>query len=155
MTELEDRLLVAMAIQVGVITMMNTHQYTFDGKTYLQRSGGPIDLRATCAVARVTMNIWDKKWLEIMEQNNITIKTGCRYMDDVRVFLEAIRMGWRWHEGSLCYREEWRIEDLKDGKSSTARTGRILIDIMNDVMPSLRFTLEIGTLRKTNFPHWT
>ena len=29
-----------------------------------------------------------------MEQNNNTIKTGCRYMDDVRVFLEAIRMGW-------------------------------------------------------------
>ena len=36
------------------------------------------------------------------------------------------------------------MEDLKDGKSSTARTGRILLNIMNSVMPSLKFTLEIG-----------
>ena len=31
MTEYEERMLIAMAVQIGVIAMMNTHQYSFNG----------------------------------------------------------------------------------------------------------------------------
>jgi hypothetical protein len=41
-TELEERMLVAMDVQIGVIAVMNTHQYSFNGKTFLQKAGGPI-----------------------------------------------------------------------------------------------------------------
>ena len=140
-TEYEERLLVATAIQIGVIVMMNTHQYTFDGKTFLQRAGGPIGLRATCAVARVTMNTWDFRFQEVLAENNLEMKTGCRYMDDVRVFLYAIKAGWRWWDGRLCFSKEWEDEDLQAGKSDTRR---ILLDIMNSMMFFLRVTLEIG-----------
>ena len=37
-TELEEKILVAMAVQIGVIAVMNTHQYSFCGKTFLQRA---------------------------------------------------------------------------------------------------------------------
>ena len=144
MTELEERLIVATAVQIGVLTMMSTHRYSFNGDTYLQGSGGPIGLRATCAVARVVMNKWDEMWLERMTENNITVITGVRYMDDIRAFLHAIRAGWRMWEGRLCFSEEWRILDLKDGKSSTRRTAEILLSIMNQIIPSLQFTMEIG-----------
>ena len=63
-TELEERMLVATAVQIGVIAVMNTHQYSFNGKTFLQKAGGRIGLRATCAIARVVMNTWDTRWLE-------------------------------------------------------------------------------------------
>ena len=33
---------------------------------------------------------------------------------------------------------------MKDGKSATRRTAEILLQIMNSIMPFLRFTLEIG-----------
>ena len=36
-TEFEDRLIVAMATQIGVLTMMSTHRYSFAVKTYLQK----------------------------------------------------------------------------------------------------------------------
>ena len=144
LTEYEEKLLIATAIQIGVIVMMNTHQYSFNGKTFLQRAGGPIGLRATCAVARVTMNMWDRKFQDILVENNIEMKTGCRYMDDVRIFLLAIKEGWRWWDGRLCYSEDWKQEDIKAGKSNTRRTGELLLEIMNSVMPFLRFTLEIG-----------
>jgi hypothetical protein len=65
-------------------------------------------------------------------------------MDDIRAFLHAIRGGWRLWEGKLCYCEEWRKEDMMDGKSATKRTAEILLGIMNLIMPFLRFTMEIG-----------
>ena len=60
-TEFEERMIVAMAVQIGIIAVMNTHQYSFNGKTFLQKAGGPIGLRATCAILRVVMNTWDTK----------------------------------------------------------------------------------------------
>ena len=32
-------------------------------------------------------------------------------MDDGRIFLYPIKKGWRWMDGELRYREEWREED--------------------------------------------
>ena len=39
-TEFEERLIVATAVQIGILTMMSTHRYSFNGDTYLQKSGG-------------------------------------------------------------------------------------------------------------------
>jgi hypothetical protein len=82
-------------VQIGVITTMNTHQYSFNGKTFLQMAGGPIDLRVTCAAACIVMNAWDSGWLEVMEQSGLQIKTGVRCMDDIFIFANAIKEGWR------------------------------------------------------------
>ena len=79
-----------MSIQIGVLTMMSTHRYSFNGKTYLQKAGGPIGLHATCAVAHVVMNTWDIRWLEMMATNRLEILTGIRYMDDICAFMYAI-----------------------------------------------------------------
>ena len=79
-----------------------------------------------------------------MEVNGIRIKTGVRYMDDIRIFTHAIRAGWRWCDGTLCYCEKWRLEDEKSGMSSTARTARFIVDIMNSMKTFLNFTLEVG-----------
>ena len=63
-TELEARMIAATVVQIGVLTMFNTHVYSWDGKTFLQKAGGPIGLRSTCAVARIVMSSWDAKWQE-------------------------------------------------------------------------------------------
>jgi hypothetical protein len=82
--------------------------------------------------------------MDMMATNNISVITVVRYMDDIRAFLHAIRAGWRMWEGRPCFCEEWKLEDIKDGKSATRRTAEILISIMNQVMPFLQFTVEIG-----------
>ena len=43
-------------MMIGVTEMMNSRLYMFNNKILLQQAGGPIGLRATCAVARVVMN---------------------------------------------------------------------------------------------------
>jgi hypothetical protein len=40
-TELRKLMLIATAVQIGVIAVMNTHQYSFTGKDFLQKARGP------------------------------------------------------------------------------------------------------------------
>ena len=89
------------------------------------------------------MNKWDTQWMEMMVTNGLEVKTGIRYMDDIRVFMEAIREGWRWWNGALCYCKAWKEEDLQEGLSRTARTAKVVLGMMNDVMTFLDFTTEI------------
>ena len=48
-----------------------------------------------CAVARVVMQLFDKKWKLTLEDLGVKLCLMARYMDDVRVFLPPIRLGWR------------------------------------------------------------
>ena len=144
LTELEKRMVVATIVKIGVLVMMNTHVYSWNGDTFLQKAGGPIGLRSTCAVARVVMNEWDSRWRMLCANNNIRIGKNNRYMDDIRAFLKALRMGWRWMDGRLCYTESWLEEDKKEGLSASRRSANILVGMMNEVFPFLSFTVELG-----------
>ena len=95
-------------------------------------------------VARVVMNEWDRRWMKLCKMNNIRIGKSNRYMDDIRAFLKALREGWRWREGGLCYTKAWEQEDRTSGISSSRRTANILVGMMNDIFPFLNFTIELG-----------
>ena len=123
---------------------MNTHVYTFDGEIFLQKAGGPIGLRSTCAVARITMSTWDARWRRLMKDNNIKMMAADRYMDDIRSFLKALKPGWRWLDGKLCYTASWMEEDVKEALTPTRRTANRILESMNSIMSFLRFTQEIG-----------
>ena len=143
-SELEKKILVAEMVRIGVIVMMNTHLFRWDGRIFLQRKGGPIGLRATCCVARITMLHWDGKLLEKLKQNNVRLDEGARYMDDIRAILSGLREGWRWVEDGLYYCKEWEQEDRLLGETPTQRSSRILKGIMNSILTFLNLTMEIG-----------
>ena len=87
---------------------------------------------------------WDKKWQLKMTENNLEMVDASRYMDDVRAFLFAVRMGWRWWEGDLHWCQEWEEEDKTSGKSDLSRTSDILQASMKDVYKFLNFTMEVA-----------
>ena len=122
--------------------MFETHLYTFNGKVYKQKKGGPIGLRGTCALARLVMCSWDRAWKELMRTNNITIEEFMRYMDDGRAFLYPLQPGWRWINGELQYTLKWRTEDIEI--SGEERTRRALDKSMQEVYSCLKFTTELG-----------
>ena len=95
---MEKRMIIAKLVQIAVITMMNTNLYEFNGTTFLQQAGGPIGLSATCAVAQVCMDEWDSRWIDLLEDQRIETEDMERYMDDIRVFIFALKCGWRWLE---------------------------------------------------------
>ena len=143
LTQEEKRMIVAEVVKIITEVMFETHLYTFGGKVYRQRRGGPIGLRGTCAIARLVMCHWDMRWKELMEKNRIRIEEYLRYMDDGRVFIYPIRPGWRWVQGvGLRYKEGWRMED--EGLTPLEITRRVIDGSMQDVLPFLKFTTEVG-----------
>ena len=126
----QERMIVAKMVQIAVITMMNTHLYEFDGRIFLQQAGGPIGLRATCAVARVVMNHWDSLWLKLIKEQNLTTEENDRYMDDVRVFALALKPGWRW-DGDGFYFCGWKgFREKYEGKGGRTARERELGEII-------------------------
>ena len=55
---------VATVVNIGVLTVIIKHFYSFNREKDLQKSDGPIGLRSTCEVARITMNMWNVKWMD-------------------------------------------------------------------------------------------
>ena len=76
--------------------------------------------------------------------NNIRIGKSNRYMEDIRVFLKALREGWRWMDRRLCYTKSWEAEDRGSRVSASRRTAHTLVAMMNDVCPFLNVTIELG-----------
>ena len=107
----EKTLIIAEVTKIVTEVMVSNHLYTFGGRKFRQRKGGPIGLRGTCAIARLVMCNWDRRWKTLMEKNRVTLYEYMRYMDDGRSILPAFKHGWRWHEHRLCYSRRWQLED--------------------------------------------
>ena len=144
LTTLEKRMAVAQVVAIGVKTMFRTHVYTFGGKLFHQKRGGPIGLRGTGAVARVVMAMCDTKVKAKMDNNTIKTMVDARYMDDVRNQLMPIRSGWRWNGNQMEQRKEWQLADEEESVSRQGRTARTLKGIMNSIHPELVCTSEVG-----------
>ena len=130
-------------MMVATETMFKTHLYKFGGKMFQQLLGGPIGLRGTCAIARLVMCVFDRLWKGIMKDNGIGWNLYLRYMDDGRIFLHAIKAGWRWNSGRLEFQESWKEEDAKLEPLEITR--RALAGSMEGVISCLKFTTEVGT----------
>ena len=63
-------------------------------------------------------------------------------MDDGRALLYPLRPGWRWTNGKLEFRKRWELEDWH--KPGLEITREALGTSMQEVLPSLRFTTEVG-----------
>ena len=142
LTEEEKKEIVATVMKIATEFMFKSHIYTFAGKMYKQKTGGPIGLRGTCAIARLVMQVWDKKWLDRMAKLNVAIELAMRYMDDGRAILYAIKAGWRWAEGELKFCRRWELEDQE--LTPTERTRRVLHGTMMGIEDFLNFTMETG-----------
>ena len=125
LTKLEKRLVVATVMKKAVLMLFQSHVYSFGGKFFLQRKGGPIGLRSTCSIARICMLDWDKKFLEMARRNGLSFAENMRYMDDLRVWMFGIRLGWRWVQGGLYYCSSWRDEELALGMEQSCRRRRL------------------------------
>ena len=132
--------LLAEAVSIGVKTVFLNHLYQFAGKTYMQRKGYPIGVRLSCAVARMVMNMWDRKLKTILDTNKLQLEEVFRYLDDWRGIMKALKAGWRWDRGQLRFRQAWSEEDSK--VSVVVRTALELNKMMDSVYGNLKVKME-------------
>ena len=102
-SEKEKRMIVGEIMRMAVEILFKTHCYSFKGSVFRQVDGGPIGLRATCAIARVVMCMHNKKWRTIKAYNKISITFDGFYVYNRRIVIFSIRAGWRWCDGSLWF----------------------------------------------------
>ena len=92
-------------------------------------------------------------------QLNIKTASGARYMDDVRIFLRGIRLGWRLINDVMVYKEVWRMEEMEAGLTLLEKTTEILKEVMNGICGWLVLTMETemmfnGTLPTLDLQIW-
>ena len=138
----EKRLLVATVVSIATQAMFKHHFYGFANKKFQQKEGGPIGLRGTCTIARLCMQVFDKKWGDLVGRTGLKIDLYSRYMDDGRIFLHPLKRGWRWMDGRLRFCQRWEMED--GGKSLLEVTRDALASSMKGVASYLSFTYESG-----------
>ena len=82
LTEEEKKLLIATMVELAKEAMFTYHFYGFGGRRFEHIEGGPIGLRGTCALARLIMQVVDRKWARLVEDAGLKIALYLRYMDD-------------------------------------------------------------------------
>ena len=142
LTEVEKRMILAEVMRLVVEVLFKTHCYSFKGSVFRQNDGGPIGLRATCAIARVVMVRHSQKWREVMVKSNMMVVFDGFYVDDGRMIVFALRPGWRWCDNGLWFCEEWALEDQH--KTPTERTKEAIMGSMGGLVECLSFTVESG-----------
>ena len=90
---------------------------------------------------------------------NITMASGARYMDNVRIFMRGIRLGWRMVRDVMVYKDAWRMEELEAGMTLLEKTTEILKEVMNGICGWLVLTMETelmfdGTLPTLDLQIW-
>ena len=140
LTEVEKKMIVGEIMRMAVKVMFKTHCYSFKGSVFRQSDGGPIGLRATCAIARVVMARHSILWKKLITASNISTDFDSFYVDDGRIIMYSIRPEWRWTNGELWYSEKRGQEDKFP--SPTERTKNVLGKTMGNIVECLDFTVE-------------
>ena len=79
-----------------------------------------------------------------MVKNNIITNGEARYMDDIRIWLWSIRVGWRWTGHELEYCGKWRDADRRKWMIPLQKTTEVLSGMRNSICGYLTRTMETG-----------
>jgi len=85
--------MVGTALEILILTVMGNHIYQFDGKTFLQLSGGATGLDLTGELADIIMLWWDGEFLAKLNGLAIHVDLYKRFKDDINLILDDILAG--------------------------------------------------------------
>ena len=60
--------------------------------------------------------------LSLLENINLPPEIAFRYIDDIMTLLRAIKLGWRWENGKMMYKEAWEMEEKEMNMTPMQKT---------------------------------
>ena len=102
-------IMMGMAMEKAIFFFFKNFAYTFGGKVYLQKFGGPIGARITMAVARLVMQEWKDRFDEILMKSNITELLSGLYVDDGRSLQRKLKYGERFDRKEKCFKVDLNL----------------------------------------------
>jgi hypothetical protein len=132
---IQRKKMIASMMRILVREIMTNHCYQFDGKLYLQQAGGPIGLKLSGVLARLVMLKFDRLYLDKLSKLDIELVLYQRYIDDLNMALSCLPPGLRFRNNKLVHVPELVEEDREI--ATDVRTGRLVREIANSIMPSV------------------
>ena len=90
-TIFEQKLILGLVMEIGILIAMGSHVYKFTGKFFFQLLGGPIGLNVTAWAASIVMKCFDNIWTALLRSNNVDLLAYLRYVDDSRSFNKRLQ----------------------------------------------------------------
>ena len=137
------KLLMGLAMEIGVVFFFNNFSYTFANEIFLQMFGGPIGARITMAVARLVMQSWKEQYDEILKNSEIVQLLAGLYVDDGRHLHRKLKKGEHFDPtvNKFVVTEEKVKLDLEAGLTREEITRKEILIAMNSVNSDLTFTM--------------
>ena len=132
-----QRRLIGAMVHIASLVLMQSSVYSFGGNLFLQNEGSGIGLRASACIAKIAMAKWDKEWALCQSLWGLKVHLYMRYIDDLRLFMKPVAVGWWWKDGRWVY--DPTITDHRDGET---RTREELQKSFDDIFYFLKFTTE-------------
>ena len=136
-TEKKKVEMIAYMVQISVLVLISSTCYSFGGQIYRQLKGLGIGLRASAALARITMCDWDNLWANRQWKLGLKVQIYFRYIDDLRFYLFPLTRGWRWLNSAWTY-----VGDSDNNGSTMAHTVREVGNSLNDIWEFIECTTE-------------
>ena len=113
--------MVVKMLELAVKECLKNHVYRFNGKYFVQRTGGAIGLRLTGVVAEISMAAWEKRFRELAMENNIKLFMSKIFVDDQNLIFRLLRLGTRWTGREMKWTSEWEEENRIKDEPADAR----------------------------------
>jgi hypothetical protein len=63
-------------------------------------------------------------------------------MNDIRLWMRSVRLGWRWNGEELIFYKDWQTEERMKGMTELEKTLEVIQAIMNSICSFLKLTME-------------
>ena len=110
-----------------------------------QKQGGPIGHRLVQKLARVVMDEWERRFLKLAKENGIELFMFSKYVDDINMILEELKLGMRWDGQKIVWTVEAEQEDKQNNHPGDQRTMKVMADMSNSIISFLNFIPEVGS----------
>ena len=144
-TREQERLMMALALEEGILAVFQQHKYSWNGQTKVQGDGAPIGLQIPGAVGKVAMLVWVRDFKARMVEATSTIPSHEQYLhqlyvDDNNGIMEELPPGTGLVEGSFRAVEELVEEDtMVEGDK---RTAELVKELANSICPYLQMEID-------------
>ena len=141
-TDDEVRRLVAKVVEIGVLSVIRNHMYSWKGQDWMQTVGVPTGLRLSGIIGRISMDVWTLEMRRLMEDNRIKAYLFEKYVDDSEIIMENLPPGSRWDGQKITATTNDAEQDAKDGKTSDQVSMDAWGAMASSVIPGLVFTVD-------------
>lgn len=84
-----------------------------------------------------------KMFRDKMQENKVPVYLAKKYVDDVDLMLETLRVGTRWNGSSLEWRKEWEDQDILENEDDDVKTMREVRKLSDSLISFIKLKEDV------------